>query len=166
MGTLAILAIFCSLMRQISLKDVGLADINTTDAKYYISRAIRLLKVDLDMVFSLIAGGALAFAGATAGKAGALAFAGATAGKAGALAFAGATAGKAGTLAFASATVGKGAFIAPQCLPAAGAWGGAQALGYGAYHGCLPAAGAWGGAQALGYGAYHGCVPCATFYWF
>ena len=140
MGTLAILAIFCSLMRQISLKDVGLADINTTDAKYYISRAIRLLKVDLDMVFSLIAGGALAFAGATAGKA--------------------------GTLAFASATVGKGAFIAPQCLPAAGAWGGAQALGYGAYHGCLPAAGAWGGAQALGYGAYHGCVPCAPFYWF
>ncbi|HMK82418.1 MAG TPA: hypothetical protein VK503_01745 [Candidatus Bathyarchaeia archaeon] len=119
-----------------------LADINTSNAKYYILAGVRVVKVDLIMVFSLIAGGALACATATAGKAGALACA--------------------------TATAGKGAFFAhhclPNCLPAVGAWGGVKACGYGAYHGCLPAAGAWSGAQAFGYWGYHGCLP-ATGWW-
>ena len=142
-------------MRQIRLKGVRLADINTTDAKHYISSGISLLKVDLVMVFSLIAGGALACAGAAVGKSALIA---------------------GNCLPHCAPAVSA---CLPHCAPAAGVWG-AQAIGYGAYNGGLPAAGVWG-AQAFGYGAYNswlpaaggwsalqifGRVPCAPFFWF
>ena len=133
-------------MRQIRLKGVRLADINTTDAKHYIPRGIRLLKVDLVMVFSLIAGGALACAGAAVGKSALIA-------GHGALHWGLPAAGVWGAQAF-----GYGAYHG--CLPAAGVWG-AQAFGYGAYNGCLPAIGGWSALQVFGR-----CVPCAPFFWF
>ncbi len=149
MATLAILAIFCSLMRQISLKDMGLADINMTDAKYYISRGITLLKVDLVMVFSLIAGGALACAGAAVGKSALIA-------------------GNCLPHCVPAVVPACLPHCAPVCasaclphyLPAAGVWG-AQAFGYGAYNGCLPAVGAWSTLSIFGR-----CVPCTPFFWF
>jgi len=123
------------------LKDVRLADINTADAKHYISSGIKLLKVDLVMVFSLIAGGVLACAGATVCKS---------------------------VIAPLPVIAGQclphcapvcASACLPHCLPAAGVWG-AQAFGYGAYNGCLPAIGAWNTLSIFGR-----CVPCAPF-WF
>ena len=115
----------------------GLTDgVNMFDAKCYMLSDTYLVRVDLDMVFSLIVGAAsLAASSATVGKASCWCATGLGS----------------------AAALGKGAYVAGHGaywgLPGAGAWSGAAvSAGHGAFWGA-PGASAWS-AASVGNGAF------------